>query len=75
MKYKIGAYSFDVSKPFKTNDEAIKHVQERYPELSKDEIVKHLKPSIKDESTSAQKEHSESNSGSAKANRSNNNRS
>lgn len=67
MNYTVGAYSFNPGKKFKSNDEAVKHVQERYPELSREEIVNHLKPSIGNESTSTQKEHSESNSGSAKA--------
>lgn len=47
MKYTVGAYSFDVPK-FKSNKEAVKHVQERYPHLTEEEIVKHLKPSIND---------------------------
>jgi len=50
MKYTVGAYSFNPGKKFKSNSEAVKHVQERYPHLGEDEIVKHLKPSIKDES-------------------------
>lgn len=66
MKYTIGAYIFDPGKKFKSNDEAVKHVQERYPELSKEEIITHLKPSIGNEPTSTEKEHSESNSRSAK---------
>lgn len=50
MNYTVGAYSFNPGKKFKSNNEAIKHVQERYPHLTEDEIVKNLKPSINDES-------------------------
>lgn len=71
MNYTVGAYSFNPGKKFKSNDEAVKHIQERYPELSKDEIIEHLKPSIGNESISTQKEHSESDSGSSKATGSN----
>lgn len=70
MNYTVGAYSFNPGKKFKTNNEAVKHVQERYPHLSEDEIVKHLKPSINDESdksTNASQENSESETGNSKA--------
>jgi hypothetical protein len=69
MNYEVGAYNFNVPKPFKTNDEAVKFITERHPELSRDEIVEHLRPQIEHESDKLEKEHSESNSVGAQTDR------
>lgn len=50
-KYSIGAYTLDPTKPFKTMDEAVKFTQDRYPELSKEVIEKHINPKITENAT------------------------
>lgn len=68
MKYTVGAYIFTVQKPFKTDAEAVNHVQERYPHLGEDEILKHLKPAIKKDELNQSGNTSEKNPESEKAN-------
>lgn len=47
--YTIGTYTLDPGKPFKTMDAAVKFTQERYPELSREEIERFITPKIKED--------------------------
>lgn len=49
--YTIGTYTLDPGKPFKTMDAAVKFTQERYPELSREEIERFINPKIKEDGT------------------------
>lgn len=71
MKYTLGAYTMDVDKPFKSINEAVEYVQERHPELSREDVENHLKPKIMENGTDNSKgtgpEIEESGKGTAKA--------
>lgn len=46
MKYSVGTYVIVPPKPFSSKEEAVRYIQEKYPELDKETIEKHLKPSV-----------------------------
>lgn len=68
MNYKVGKYNIDVQKPFKTTADAVKFIQERHPELSKEEIEMYLKRKV-NESNIVKVEDSKDNTESAKIGR------
>lgn len=49
MKYQVGAYKISPGKSFNSNDEAVSFIQKRHPELSREEIISKIKPSIKED--------------------------
>jgi len=51
MKYTLGAYTMDTDGPFKNLDAAVKFIQKRHPELTREDAENHLTPKVKDHGT------------------------
>lgn len=49
MKYNIGKYVVVPPKPFTSMDEAVQYIQERFPELGRQSIEKHLTNLVKED--------------------------
>lgn len=48
MKYTLGAYTMDTDGPFENLDAAVRFIQDRHPELSREDVENHLTPKVKD---------------------------
>ncbi|MFP7656082.1 hypothetical protein [Chryseobacterium proteolyticum] len=64
--YTVRRYTIVPPKPFKTLDQAVQYIQEKYPELDKETIEKYINPSIKENGTDKSGNTSEKAAGSPK---------
>lgn len=61
-KYTVGKYAIVPEKPFRSFEEAVQYIQEKYPELERVTIEKFLTPKITDNAADQSRNLSEENS-------------
>ncbi|MGU3377472.1 hypothetical protein [Chryseobacterium sp. M5A1_1a] len=66
MKYSIGKYVVVPPKPFISMEEAVQYIQERFPELGRQSIEKHLTHLVKEDGDNKSRNSSEENTVSQK---------